>query len=294
MADIQVRREGDLAQLTALVRGATIIDLSVLNSEELPSSWPTVTPYHAVNVNWYTDWRGPFFTRLLVIEEHTGTHCDAPAHFIPDPKYGLPHSTEFGGITVDKLDLARFMGPALVIDATQLTGTGEPGLSPIISRELIEGWEAENGTITAGDVVLLRTDWTDRHYRKLPEGSTFAYDPIIAKNVAAWPAPDADAMSYLVDKGVKCVGIDNSSMGPLQADPEPHWAGLGRGAVFVERMTNLGLLPTRGAFFMFLPIKIEGGSGAPGRAIGIVPNVEGPLMKMGYAENEEPETFLTV
>jgi kynurenine formamidase len=259
------------ASFLDLFRNITVVDLSVLVSEELPGTWPTVTPYHAMLVNWYTDWRGPCYTRLLAIEEHVGTHCDAPAHFIPHEKYGLPHSTPYGGVTVEQLELEQFMGPAAVIDVTHLTDTGEPGQSPIISTDDIRQWEEQHGKINPGDVVLLRTDWTDRHYRKAPEGNRFAYDPIIAKSAPAWPAPSADTMTYLVDQGVRCVGIDNNSMGPLQADAEPHWAGLGRGTVFVERMTNLRLLPPRGALFLFLPIKIEGGSGAPGRAIGLVP-----------------------
>jgi kynurenine formamidase len=258
----------DLAR--ALV-SCKLVDLSVVTAEELPGTWPTVTPYHAMLVNWYTDWRGPCFTRLLSIEEHVGTHCDAPAHFIPDPKHGLPHSTEYGGITVERLDVQQFIGPALVIDMTELTDTGEPGMSPLITVEHLRAWEAEHGDIAPGDIVLLRTDWTDRHYRPDPEGKKFSYDPIIAKSGPAWPAPDGEAMQYLVDRGVRCVGIDNNSMGPLQADAEPHWVGLGQGTLFVERLTNLGQLPTRGAAFVFLPVKIDGASGAPGRAIAFVP-----------------------
>jgi kynurenine formamidase len=260
-------------ELVGLLSSFRLVDLSVVTAEELPGTWPTVTPYHAMTICEYTDWRGPVFTRLLSIEEHVGTHCDAPAHFIPHPDTGLPHATkEGGGVTVEQLDLNQFVGPAAVIDATHLTDTGEPGLSPIITVDDIKSWEAEHGVLEPTDVVLLRTDWTDRHYRKAPEGNMFAYNPIIAKSSPAWPAPDAETMEYLVEaRGVRCVGIDNNSMGPLQADAEPHWAGLGRGAVFVERLTKLRELPPRGAFFMFLPIKIDGGSGAPGRAIAFVP-----------------------
>jgi len=262
-----------VGELAELLRSYRLIDLSVLTAEELPGTWPTVTPFHAMTICEYTDWRGPVFTRLLSIEEHVGTHCDAPAHFIPHPDTGLPHATaEGGGVTVEQLDPAQFIGPAVVIDATHLTDTGEPGQSPIIDIGLIEVWEAEHGRIEAGEIVLLRTDWTDRHYRRAPEGNKFAYEPIIAKTSPAWPAPDAEAMEYLVGvRGVRCIGIDNNSMGPLQADAEPHWAGLGRGAVFVERLVNLGQLPARGALFLFLPVKIDGASGAPGRAIAFVP-----------------------
>lgn len=261
-----------MSDVSQFLRGCRVVDLSVLVSEQLPGSWPTVTPFHSMQINWYTDWRGPFFTRLLTIEEHTGTHCDAPAHFIPDPATGLPHATPFGGVTVEQLEIEQFLGPALVIDVTELTDTGEPGMSPLVTVEHLRRWEREHGDIAAGDVVLLRTDWTDRHYRHLPEGTRFAYDPIVGKSAPAWPAPDGDAMQYLVDRGVRCVGIDNNSMGPLQSDAEPHWVGLGQGVLFVERLINLAELPTRGAAFLFLPIKVDGASGAPGRAIAFVPN----------------------
>jgi isatin hydrolase len=262
-----------IADVAQLLRSCRLIDLSVLTAEELPGTWPTVTPYHAMTICEYTDWRGPVFTRLLSIEEHVGTHCDAPAHFIPHPDTGLPHATkEGGGVTVEQIELAQFMGPAVVVDATHLTDTGGPGESPIIDVGFLTAWEAEHGQIGSDEVVLLRTDWTDRHYRKAPEGLKFAYEPIIAKSSPAWPSPDGEAMEFLVEgRGVRCIGIDNNSMGPLQADAEPHWAGLGLGAVFVERLVNLGQLPTRGAFFIFLPVKIDGASGAPGRAIAFVP-----------------------
>jgi kynurenine formamidase len=273
MSEVPIARERtSTEELAGLFATSRLIDLSVLTAEELPGTWPTVTPYHAMLINWYTDWRGPCFTRLLSIEEHVGTHCDAPAHFIPDPKTGLPHSTEYGGVTVEQLDLNQFVGPAAVIDCTHLTDTGEPGRSPIITIDDIRRWEAEHGELEPADIVLLRTDWTDRHYRKAPEGNLFAYDPIVAKSSPGWPAPDGETMAFLCDRGVRCVGIDNNSMGPLQADAEPHWVGLGQGTLFVERLTNLGQLPPRGALFIFLPIKIEGGSGAPGRAIALVPN----------------------
>jgi kynurenine formamidase len=222
-------------------------------------------------LNWYKDARGPFFTRLLSIEEHLGTHVDAPAHFIPDAKYELPHTTPYGGVTVEQLELEQMMGPADVIDMTHLTDTGPNGESPIITVDDVQRWETRFGQIAAHDIVIFRTDWTDRHYKKGPAGSRMGYDPIITKTAPAWPAPSAETMTYLVDLGVHCVGIDNHSMGLLQADAETHWAGLGRGTVFVERLTNLGLLPPRGAFFLFLPLKVEAAGGGPGRAIAFVP-----------------------
>jgi kynurenine formamidase len=79
-------------------------------------------------------------------------------------------------------------------------------------------------------------------------------------------------MEYLADRGVRTLGVDTNSTGSLQDDSGPHHAGLGRGMVFIERLTNLGRLPTRGAGFVFLGLKLEGGSGAAGRAIAMVPS----------------------
>jgi len=133
--------------------------------------------------------------------------------------------------------------------------------SPVIARPYLEAWEAENGAFRAGDIVLFRTDWSDRYYRPYPEG--FGYD-------RSHPAPGADAIELLHERGVRHIGIDARGIGLMQDDNTPHWAALGRGLVATENLTNLGKLPIRGAFFMFLPHKFLGATGGMGRAIGII------------------------
>ena len=78
-------------------------------------------------------------------------------------------------------------------------------------------------------------------------------------------------MRLLVERGVKLLGTDGGAMGPCEDDYPPHIIGLKSGMMFVEKMTNLSKLPVRGSIFMFLPLKIEGGSGGPVRAIAFVP-----------------------
>ncbi|MDP9412135.1 MAG: cyclase family protein, partial [Actinomycetota bacterium] len=86
-----------------------------------------------------------------------------------------------------------------------------------------------------------------------------------------WPAPSPETVVYLDERGVKTVGIDAPSIGSAH-DPVPvHQEGLGRGMRYVEILTNLGELPVRGAFFVFLPVKIARSSGGPGRAMALVP-----------------------
>jgi isatin hydrolase len=156
------------------------------------------------------------------------------------------------------------------VDCRPLRGQAAPGESPLITSVFLEAWERENGRLREGDVVLLHTGWTDDTYHRFPEGKAFGHDVVIDKSAPGWPAPDVPAMHMLADRGILTLGVDTGSTGSLQDDPGPHWAGLGRGMVFIERLTNLHRLPTRGAGFVFLGLKLEGGSGAAGRAIGLV------------------------
>ena len=94
---------------------------------------------------------------------------------------------------------------------------------------------------------------------------------LVTGDAPGWPAPAPEAILYLHERGVKTVGIDAPSLGSAH-DPGPvHQEGLSRGVRYVEVLTNLGELPIRGALFAFLPLKIAGSSGGPGRAIALLP-----------------------
>lgn len=247
-----------------------VIDLSITNSEEYPGWWPTVDRYRAHTFVWYDSWLAPCYSRVLTIEEHSGTHFDSPSHFIPPPDSGLPHAGPFGAVTVEKVPVSQLMGPAVTVDCRHLLGRAAPGESPMITPAEIEQWESEHGRIQPGEVVLFNTGWTDLNYVPFPEGKRFCWDPVIEKKAPGWPAPGPEAVDLLFERGVRCLGTDTGSMGPIHADAETHWAGLGKGMVFVEKLVNLHRLKPRGAFFIFLPIKCEKSSGCPGRAIAML------------------------
>ena len=270
-----------LAALLAAVQGCELVDLTVTLAEYLPAHWPTHMPFQRKVYNWYASraedqiqpvhgFRGPYHTAWLVLDEHCGTHIDAPAHFIPPPGSGLPHAGEMNRQTIDQVDLGKLIGPAAVIDATELTGQGEGGVSPEITPALIERWEAEHGRLQAGEIVLFRTDWDDR-YRPIPDGGGYVLNPFLLQTGPGWPTPDIPALQLLLDRGVVTVGLDGVSVGASHNGPPPHQFGLGHGMLFVELLANLRRLPPRGAFFACLPLKIEGGSAGPARAIALVP-----------------------
>lgn len=259
--------ETNVNTLLSLIKGATLVDLSVLTGENQPSSPPEGQRFGQFMMNHYTWPRGQFLEYVQVHDDHTGTHIDAPCHMIPTLESGLEHATEFGSVTIDQLNLNDMIGAAVVVDCRPLIDTVAKGTktnlakSPVITRDYLESWEAENGQFAAGDIVLFRTDWSDRYFRPYPEG--FKYD-------RSHPAPSADAIELLHQRDVKVIGIDGRGIGQMQDDYTPHWAALGHGMLATENLTNLGKLPTRGAVFMFLPHKFEGASGGLGRAIALV------------------------
>jgi kynurenine formamidase len=255
------------SQLWQLMRDAEIVDLSVTTGQDMPCSPPEGQRMAQYLFNTYTDPRGMFLEYVQIHDDHTGTHIDAPSHFTPAPDTGLPHATGFGRITIEQLDLRQLIGPAVVVDVRPLVETAPKGArthlaeSPWITRAFLEAWEAEHGVFQPGEIVLFRSDWSDRYYRPLPEG--FAYD-------RSHPAPAPEAIELLHDRGVMHIGIDGRGIGAMQDDNTPHWAALGRGMYATENLTNLGRLPVRGALFVFLPHKFKGATGGLGRAIAVI------------------------
>ena len=261
-------------------RPGTLVDLTLLIAEELPCYWATHMPFQHKTFNYFADRpdqaapllrrTGPYQTRWMLIDEHTGTHVDAPAHFVPPPGTGLPHEGDAGRVTVDLLPLEQLCGPAVVIDVPEDLPGAAPGVSPIIGPGLIEDFERAHGEIRPGEVVLFRGRW-DRHYAPGDAGAAYCAAPLVTRTGPGWPAPEPPAMELLLDRGVRCVGTDSPSMGSSHDGGPVHVTGLSAGACYVEALTNLGALPTRGAWFQFAPLRLARGTGAPGRAFAYLP-----------------------
>ncbi len=255
--------------------GSRIIDLTVPLSPDYPGWWPSSHPLTVARTDWYDNPRAPYFNRLVTLDEHTGTHMDAPAHFIPDPALGLPNATVAGKITTEKVELERLIVLAAVLNCSDLLDSGAPGISPVIERSRLEDFEKRTGKLNRGEGLLLYTGWSDRYYRKFPEGRAYA-EMAAERTSPGWPVLEAGALEYALDRGVTLVGTDCPSVGAAQSGIENHVAGLGRAAIFIESLINLGQLPARDSLFVFLPLALIGGSGAPGRAIAFVAGTPPP------------------
>src|SRR5215470_15785485 len=151
MADI-------LAELVAqLASGALrVIDLTQPLSPEtpllpLPPQWPNTPAFRIWEISRY-DERGPaWYWNGFETGEHTGTHFDAPIHWVTGKD--LPENS------VDRINPAKFIGPACVIDVSAETGRNPDFL---LTVSCVEQWEGEHGRIPAGSWLLLRTGWSKR------------------------------------------------------------------------------------------------------------------------------------
>lgn len=259
-----------------------VVDLSVTVSETLPANWGVQPRFQRWTYNWFEPIRnaygeitspseGPFYGQRYIIDEHTGTQIDFPAHFIPPPDSGLRHAGPQGLVTGDRYPLERLMGPAVVIDVTALLDQAPPGRSPHITVAHIREWESAHGDIQPGEVVLFRSGYTDLYYKPFPEGLRFTFEPVVTRTAPGWPAPNPEVMEYLHGKGVFHLGTDGPSMGPVEAGQATHVAGHRHGMTWTEMLVNLDQVPPRGAFYVVLPIKVVDQSGSPARAIAFVP-----------------------
>ncbi len=268
----------------ALFTGYEVVDLSVIVGERWPAHWGANPPMQRWTYNWFAEQRdgvkvpsdGPYYGQRYVIDEHTGTQTDFPAHFVPPPGSRLEFAGSAGKLTGDRYPLERMMGPAAVIDVTTLVDKAENGKSAVITLAMVQEWEKQHGEIQPGDVVLFYSGYTDRFYRPLPFGQRMTFDVVVTKTKPGWPAPAPEVMGYLYRKGVWHAGTDGPSMGPAEGGQAVHVAGLQYGMSWEEMLINLGKLPARGAFYIALPLKIVEQSGSPTRAMAFVPKRPAP------------------
>ncbi len=204
-----------------------IYDISLPISESL-ATWPTNPPIR-INQQRHLEKGDRATVSEIRMSAHTGTHLDAPNHFIPK------------GSGVDALDLSLLVGAALVVDATRVEK---------ISASELAGMQIPDST----ERVLFRTRNSKRWHRNQEE---FFEDYVgITHSGADW----------LIKHGVRLVGIDSLSVATFDQIVPTHKALLGAGMIIVEGLYLEGISP--GMYqLVCLPIKLMGLDGAPARAI---------------------------
>lgn len=226
---------------------------------QLPPDFAKNTPKVEIHKISEYDADGPFFAwNWMVLGEHSGTHFDAPHHWITGKDYA-------DGFT-DTLNVQRLVAPVNVIDCSKET---EANPDFLLTADLIKSWEAKHGEIGEGEWVVMRTDWDKRAH---DEGLFLNADETGPHS----PGPTPDAIEYLLSKkivgwGSQCIGTDAGQAGGMEP-PFPAHNLLHRDNCFgLASLANLDKLPAKGAILIAAPLKIERGTGSPIRALALVP-----------------------
>src|SRR3954449_12678518 len=247
----------------ALASGAIrVVDLSqplepATATIQLPPQFAKSWPFSIEEISKY-DERGPaWYWNNFSCGEHTGTHFDAPVHWVSGKDY--PQNT------TDTIEVARFIAPACVIDVSK-----EVAANPdfLLTREHVEAWEARHGRIAPGSWVLMRTDWSKR-----TNAEAFLN---IKEDGAHVPGPHPDLLPFLVRErdvvGWGSEGVGTDAGQAFRFDPPfPCHNGMhGSNKFGLASLANLSLLPPTGAILITPPLKIVNGSGSPCRVLALV------------------------
>lgn len=205
------------------------------------------------------DDRGPaWYWNVLHLGEHTGTHFDAPVHWITGKD--LPDNR------CDTIPARRFVGPACVIDVTVAVEHDEDFL---LLPEHLQAWERDHGKVPAGAWVLLRTGWSARRdaasFLNVREDGP--HSPGFHQATSRMLAEDRDVLGV----GVETVGTDAGQAATFDPPFPNHTIMHGAGRFGLASLCNLDQLPPTGAIVIAAPLKIVNGSGSPLRVLAIAP-----------------------
>jgi kynurenine formamidase len=238
-----------------------VVDLTQTLSPEfptivLPPEFGQCAPFRLEEISRY-DARGPaWYWNNLTMGEHTGTHFDAPIHWVSGKD--LPDNA------VDTIPAKNFIAPAVVIDCSRAAAS-DPDL--VLTISMVEAWEQVHGRIESGSWVLLRTDWSKKRYADYAG---------LREDGSHTPGPEPEVVKWLVEErdvhgfGTETIGTDAGQAQHFNPPYPAHFYMHGKGRYGLQCLTNLDLLPPKGAVIIAAPLKIKQGSGSPLRVLALV------------------------
>lgn len=191
-----------------------------------------------------------FFANEITFDEHTGTHMDAPVHFVAN------------AMTADKLPAEKFFAPLSVISIADRAAKNPDAL---LAVDDVLAWEKQHGRLPAGAFVAMHSGWdarvgnAERFLNKDATGTMHA--PGFGEEVARFLVRERD----IVGAGVDTLSLDGASVSKFVA----HLALLGGGKYGVELLANLSTVPPSGALIIVGGPKHEGASGGPARVFAV-------------------------
>jgi kynurenine formamidase len=211
-----------------------LIDLTLTISQSIPTFPGSPKPQFIL---WSTIKDDGYNLELLFLSSHTGTHLDAPYHFVKN------------GIKIHQISLDRLLGNAILIKIKK-------GKNQAITKNDLVLFERKNGDIPTNSSIIFHTEWQDN----LNSNYYFINNPGLSQSAA----------TYLVSKEINLVGIDSPSI-DLEKDKTfgVHKILAKNNILIVESLSNLNKIHSKQFDFVILPLKLEDATGSPVRALAI-------------------------
>ena len=212
-----------------------VIDLTLTVSNKIPtfpgSPQPNFIPWENIKEDGYN-------LELLFLSTHTGTHMDAPHHFLEK------------GAKIHEISLKKLVSEAVLIQSRKKSNES-------ITKTDIQKFEKKHGKIDGFSSVIFSTGWQ----RNLQKKYYFTESPGLAVSAA----------KYLASKKISLVGIDSPSI-DLGTDPKfsVHQIFAKKGMLIVENLANLDKIKSPTFHLVVLPLKLKNATGSPVRAIAFV------------------------
>lgn len=223
---------------------------------QLPPPFANTIGFSLEEISRYDD-RGPgWYWNNIHTGEHTGTHLDAPVHWI----------TGKDSLDVSQVPLTQLIAPAAVLDFSA-EAAADPDF--LLEVDHIRAWEAEHGALPDGGWLIFRTGWDTRSEDQesfLNANETGPHSPGVSVECAAWLANEAP----IIGLGVETVGTDAGAAHSFDPAFPCHQSLLGAGKFGLTQLQNVAMLPPTGALIVTAPLPIVGGSGSPTRALALV------------------------
>jgi kynurenine formamidase len=223
---------------------------------KLPPPFSNTVTFALHEISRYDD-RGPaWYWNDITTGEHTGTHFDAPCHWVSGRD----------GEDVSQVPAGRLIAPAVALDFSA-QAAADPDF--LLEVEHIKEWESTHGPLPEGGWLLFRTGWDERsdsQERFLNANETGPHTPGLSVECSRWLAEESPVMGI----GVETVGTDAGRAHSFDPPFPCHSAMLGAGKYGLTQLRNLAQLPPTGVVLIVTPLPITGGSGSPCRAIALV------------------------
>ena len=212
-----------------------IIDLTLTISEKIPTFPGSPQPNF---INWESIEKDGYNLELLFLSTHTGTHIDAPFHFVKNGK------------KIHEIAPERLVNEAVLIRIGKNSNRS-------ISKTDIQNFEQKNGKIENGSTVIFYTGWQ----KNLNKEFYFTENPGLSVSAA----------KYLVSKKINMVGIDSPSI-DLGTDSKfsVHHVLAKNNILIVENLANLNKIKSNNFHLITSPLKLKNATGSPIRAFGFV------------------------